>query len=382
MAKLLMVTGDRALAQGKKGAFYNTLEELHKHFERIDIITPQIEDYKSQITNIFDNVFIHSSPWPLIFQPFWIFREGLRILRSSNLAPSKLVPSNWVMTVHDYPPFYNGIGARLLWQKIKVPYILEIFHIPGYPKPADKKEFIYRSLAKVFFGTDASRARAVRIMNSSVGDFLKLSGVPGDKLVLIPAIYVDLDVFKPMNLKKEYDLIFIGRLESNKGIDLFLDAVRLMVNNSSLPVKCLIVGEGSLRKELEQRTINYELNNYVFFYGWAKDQNEVTELINKSKILVMPSYNEGGPRVVVEAMACGVPVLATPVGIVPDLLKNGHGGAIIEWDAEDIVGKANKILGEFGLYSSMSNTATEMAKSFEKKTAIKNYADKLKELIR
>jgi len=384
--KLLMITGDRSLAEGKHGAFYNTLEEFYKHWDRVDIICPKV--VRSSISNrssevepqrpLFGNVFIHPSPWPLIFQPFWIFRAGLRILKTNNY---KLETRNYAMTVHEYPPFYNGIGARLLWWKIRIPYILEIFHIPGYPRYSNWKELIYRSLARVFISQDVSRAKAARIMNMDVGKFLELVGVPIRKLCLIPAIYVDLETFRPMALSKEYDLIFIGRLETNKGIDLLLEAIKFSIFNLRFPIKCLIVGEGSLKKSLTSEIDHLKLQDRVLLHGFAKDSKEIAELLNKSKILAMPSYNEGGPRVVIEAMACGVPVLATPVGIVPDLLKNGAGGEIIDWQGEDIAQKARSLLSDSIRYHKLSNEATEKAKAFEKKAAIKNYADKLKEIM-
>ena len=385
--KLLMITGlgsARDLASGKRGAFYNTLEEFSKYWDRIDIICPKPviskkqlvnskSSYQLPVTNYFGNVYIHISPWPLVFHPFWFLKKSLEIYREQKFD---------LMTVHEFPPFYNGLGAKLLEKLVKVPYVLEIFHIPGHPKAAGVKEVIYKKLMQFFIRYDASRARAVRIMNQEVGRFLENAGVPKEKLILIPAVYVDSDIFKPLNLPKEYDLIFIGRLESNKGIDLFLEAARLLITNYRLPVKCLIVGDGPERQKIEKQITDHNLP--VTLFGFAKDQREIAGLLNKSKILVMPSYNEGGPRVVAEALACGVPVLATPVGVVPDLLKNPPdggqavlGGEIIDWNADDIAKKAEKILRNYEIYR---NSGLEIAKQFEKKTAIKNYADKLKNL--
>src|SRR3989344_493288 len=133
-----MITGlgsARDLASGRKGAFYNTLEEFSKYWTRIDIICPkknninsgnskletlnskQIQSAnwrtKSQIINLFGNVYVHISPWPLIFHPFWFLKKSLEIYKEQKFD---------LMTVHEFPPFYNGIGARLLWWKIRVPY--------------------------------------------------------------------------------------------------------------------------------------------------------------------------------------------------------------------------------------------------------------------
>ena len=103
-------------------------------------------------------------------------------------------------------------------------------------------------------------------------------------------------------------------------------------------------------------------------------------MINKSKILVMPSYNEGGPRVVVEAMACGVPILATPVGIVPDIIKDNESGRIVDWRADDMAAKTKDLLSNHGKYERFRQAGLEVAKRFERRVAIKNYADQLKSL--
>ncbi len=382
MAKLLMITGlgsARDLASGKRGAFYNTLEEFSKYWTRIDIICPKLTSLQAyRLTGYFGNVYVHISSWPLIFHPAFFISKALKIYKEQKFD---------LMTVHDFPPFYNGLGARLLWQKIRVPYILEIFHVPGYPRAANTKESIYKFLFKLFIRFDASKAKVVRVMNSQVFNFLIKAGVPKEKIIYIPAIYIDTDIFKPTGVQKEYDLIFVGRLEKNKGISLLLEALsKLKVKSEKL--KVLIVGTGPLLASLKLKVKSEKLENNIIFWGYAKDSQEVAELLNKSKVLVMPSYNEGGPRVVVEALACGVPILATPVGIVPDLLKNlpdgrqaALGGEIIDWKADDIAQKISGLLSDSVRYQKYSQNGPEIAKQFEKKVSIKNYAEKLKNLI-
>lgn len=377
MAKLLMITGIGSasdLASGKKGAFYNTLEEFHKYWDRIDIIAPRIfrgsTFEKLEVKSLFGNVFIHISPWPLIFHPVWFIKKGVEIYKEQKFD---------LMTVHEFPPFYNGIAARILWQKIKVPYVLEVMHIPGYPKAADFKEQFYKLLTKMFIKFDAKTAKAVRVINQKeTPKFLIKVGVPQQKIVYIPAFYIDLDVFKPTDIAKEQDLIFIGRLEKNKGVELLLKAIELSIFKYQFPIKCLIVGDGPLMGSLKFKVRNQKLEKQVIFRGWARDSAEVAGLINRSKILVMPSYNEGGPRVVVEALACGVPVLATPVGIVPDL---GLAVVRIDWNSEDITKKVNHVLNNESEYLHLKQEGLKIARQFEKKEAIRNYAGKLKEIL-
>jgi len=366
MKKLLMINSDRSLAEGKKGALYNTLEEFHKYWERIDIITPK-PNFKFSISNfqLFRNVFIHPSPHSLWLQPWFIVGKGTELHKKYGFD---------LVTVQEYAPFYNGLGARMLFNEIEVPYVSEIHHITGFPQAADFKERIYRFLSKKFLKYFTQKAVAVRITNQNqLRSFLIQAGVKNEKLVYIPAMYIDLEVFKPINLSKEYDLIFVGRLAPNKGIDLFLETVRKM------DVDGVIVGEGPLKEKIKLKIKKCKLK--IRMHGWAKDQKEVAELINRSKILVMPSYNEGGPRVVLEAMACGLPVLATRVGIASEIIGEKGAGVLIDWNAEDIARKASRILNDEAEYSKLSKSAIEAVKPYEKKNAIKNYARSLQKLI-
>lgn len=359
-----MITGRGSavdLASGRKGAFYNMLEEFHEYWERIDIITPKV---KKPVSNIFGNTFIHPSPWPLLLHPVFFIKKALEIYNQQKFN---------LITVQEFPPFYNGIAARLLWNKVRVPYILEIHHITGYPKAGGLKEKIYKWLSYIFLKYDSSKAKAVRVVNQKqVPEFLIKAGVPKGKIVYLPSLYIDLEVFKPLNLPKKYDLIFIGRLVKNKGINLFLEAVK------ELNCGAVIVGDGPLKESVKFKIKSLKLK--IDLIGWAENQTEVARLLNMSKILVMPSYNEGGPRVVGEAMACGVPVLATPVGIVQDIIKDGESGGIISWNPEEIAEKAKTLLENKLEYERYKQIGGEIARQFEKNLTIKNYALKIQNL--
>ncbi|KKQ16000.1 MAG: Glycosyl transferase group 1, partial [Candidatus Moranbacteria bacterium GW2011_GWF2_36_839] len=127
----------------------------------------------------------------------------------------------------------------------------------------------------------------------------------------------------------------------------------------------------ALHNYLKLEIQNSKLNDRVILYGWAKDSAEVAKLINESRALIMLSYNEGGPRVILEALACGIPVIATLVGIVPDVL-NSNNGRIIDWSSDQAI-KAFKEAKDIKVETDLSR--------FDKTVAIKNYADNIKSLI-
>src|SRR3990167_11316742 len=129
--KLLMISGDRSILQGKKGAFFYTLEEFLRHWDQIDVICPKVRSAKVEVRSPFPKVHFHPCSHGLWYQPFWILKKGKELIATCR---------HDVMTVHEYPPFYNGFGARKLAKSTGVPYIIEVHHIMGYPVAASLTE--------------------------------------------------------------------------------------------------------------------------------------------------------------------------------------------------------------------------------------------------
>lgn len=374
MAKLLMITGLGGgidLVRGNRGAFYNTLEEFHRYWERIDIILPKVAGVSEK--TFFGNVFMHCSPWPLIFYPGWFLKKGSELYREQKFN---------LITVHDFPPFYNGIGVRILWSKTKVPYVLEVHHIPGYPRAGSIKERIYRWAWKMMAKFETARARAVRVVNQKeTPEFLMQAGVPKEKIIYIPSMYIDLDVFKIYpEVEKKYDLVFASRLEKNKGIFNLIEAIKI-AKEKRPDIKLLIIGQGPERKNLELQTINYKLQTNIIFSGWLETTRDMAMAMNSAKIFVNPSLNEGGPRVVLEAVACGLPAITTKVGLMHDLIRDGENGLFTDWEPAKMADKILQLSDSVSLQSKFSEAGLIIAQQFEKKATIRNYAEKLQSLL-
>ena len=117
----------------------------------------------------------------------------------------------------------------------------------------------------------------------------------------------------------------VSRLEGVKGPEYFIEAAKEVaerINN----VKFLIVGEGSLRSSLERQTEKLELEGKIKFLGWREDALEIITVLD---ILVQPSLNEAVGRVLLEAQVSGVPVVATGVGGIPEVVREGITGIIV-----------------------------------------------------
>lgn len=369
--KLLMISGDNSIVLGKRGAFFNLLEEFHKHWDRIDVICPKA---KGETENILGNVFLHPSNRSRTWQWKFIVKKGQELFEKQNFD---------VMTVQEYPPFYNGLGAKLLHRKIKAPYLLEFHHIVGYPKAGSLKEKFYLWLTKSLVRWDVKTAAAVRVVNQKqTPEFLKECGVPAEKIKYISSFYLDFGVFREMNIPKECELVFAARLEKNKGIWNLIKAVEILrKQKSSANIKLLIIGDGSLKKKLQRYIMAKNLTQNVIFSGWLKTSGDVAEALNSAKIFVNPSFNEGGPRVLLEAMACGLPVVTTKVGVALDLIENGENGFFSGWSPEHLAERIGVLLNDENLRQKISVSGKQAVQQFDKKAMIENYTQAIKAMI-
>lgn len=166
-----------------------------------------------------------------------------------------------------------------------------------------------------------------------------------DKLKVIHS-GVDMNVFQSLeqtlfsdvDVDKKIIVGVVARLEPVKGIDVLIDAVPLILNNSK-NVEFWIVGDGTEKNNLKEKVSKIGLEDKVLFYGHRDD---VQALISEMDIFVLPSRNEGMGRVIVEAMALGKPVVASKVGGVPDLVEHDVNGMLVP--SEDPEALSKKIL--------------------------------------
>jgi glycosyltransferase involved in cell wall biosynthesis len=117
----------------------------------------------------------------------------------------------------------------------------------------------------------------------------------------------------------------VGRLVPEKGIDVFLRAAALV--RAVVPhARFVVVGDGPQRADLERRAAALGIGSDVTFTGFRAD---AWRIIAGLGLLVVPSRSDGSPLVVSEAMAAGVPVVASRVGGLPDLVEDGGSGLLV-----------------------------------------------------
>jgi len=184
------------------------------------------------------------------------------------------------------------------------------------------------------------------------------------------ARYVETDRFAIQTPYEDRGTVvgFLGRLDEEKQIRTLAKVAR------SLPeeVEFRFVGDGDLRAWLETELAVEIDRGTVTVTGWI-DHDEVPAELNRLKLLVLPSQpTEGLPTTILEALACGTPVLATPVSGVPDVVREGDTGFHIRsTDPTDIEDRVRGILGreDLGAVSRRGREAIEKEYSFEAATA-------------
>lgn len=149
---------------------------------------------------------------------------------------------------------------------------------------------------------------------------------PFEKKFRVVNIYTDTEIYKiqhPFPLRKKV-VGFVGRLSASKGIREFLKAAVILKESG---IRFYIIGDGPLKDEV-LKEINRAQCSHITYLGWIETK-ELVNYLNEISLLVLPSDSEGLPNVLLEAMACGTPVLATPVGGIPDLIQPEYNGFLL-----------------------------------------------------
>ncbi len=158
-------------------------------------------------------------------------------------------------------------------------------------------------------------------------------------------LLIDKDTFHLKNelgiSRNEFLIGIVGRIVPIKNHELLLKVIKLL-REQQLPVHLCIVGDGELRNELIQSAQEKNILNYTHFTGWRLDMEKIYSGMD---LLALSSLNEGTPVAIIEAMASQVPVVATAVGGVPDLISDGETGLLsAPNDANDLAEKIRQIL--------------------------------------
>ena len=191
---------------------------------------------------------------------------------------------------------------------------------------------------------------------------------------------LDFNRFKLETKYNDRELVigYIGRFSEEKGVLNFAESIpKILKEKPSLNI--LIMGDGDLKSDIEMYIHINGLENNVKLTGWICHEN-LPKYLNYLKLLIIPSYTEGLPNIMLEAMACGTPVLATKVGAIPDIIKDTKTGFLLENNSPECIAKNSiRALEHPDLEKIAENARSLVGHEFTYEAAIEKYSSVFKQ---
>jgi glycosyltransferase involved in cell wall biosynthesis len=253
-------------------------------------------------------------------------RISLKILRLKNTV------GIWIFMLDSHALSLPVITAKLLRKKIIFALAASIEKSDQAHNEAMNKLIIYSEKFNNMLADRLVLYSPNLIDDWSLGKFRK-------KIFIANHHILDFAHFKPnTSFDTRKKLIgYIGRFSEEKGIQSFIKCIPEVVKFNN-DVNFLIGGDGPLRDIIEKYLKTSNINDKAIVTGWIS-YYDLPKYLNDLKLIVLPSFTEGLPNIMLEAMACGTPVLATPVGAIPDYIKDGNTGFLMENNSPECIAK-------------------------------------------
>jgi len=267
-------------------------------------------------------------------------RDGLDwrcALRLANILKRERVD---LIHAHQYTPFFYSMVARLLQRQPAVLFTEHGRHFPDYPRP--KRKFANRLLLE-------PRDRVVAVGQAVRQALIHNEGIPASRVAVIyngidtasfhAAIHDKQNVRRELGISSsDFVILMVARLDYLKDHATAVRTIQRVVAQRP-QAKLVMVGEGPERAAIQQLVDTHQLHNNVKFFGLRKD---VARLLNAADLFLLTSISEGIPLTVIEAMLANLPVVATRVGGLSEVVIEGQTGFLAP--AGDDAGLAEKVL--------------------------------------
>ncbi|MFA6184292.1 MAG: glycosyltransferase family 4 protein [Parcubacteria group bacterium] len=347
----------------------------------VDLITSAI-DNSSSVEKISEKITIYKVPIrkngdSLHFQSQ---KDLILYAWKAMLLANKLVKINKYDLTHSF--FTVPCGAISFWLRItkKIPYIISLrgSDVPGY---SDRFKFIYLFLTPLI---KLIWKKSGAVVSNSQG--LKDLALTTNKEQAMGVIFngTDIDNFYPDESLKNNDkfIITMGgtRITARKGINYLIEALSVLI--PKYPNLFLrLVGEGNEKDNLKELVKELRLDNVVEFVGLIS-REKIVPYYQEAKLFVLPSLNEGMSNAMLEALAVGLPIIATETGGTDELVEDGINGFVVKMkDAQDLAEKIEIILKDKDLCRKMGQESREMAEKMSWKNVAGEYYELYKKVV-
>jgi glycosyltransferase involved in cell wall biosynthesis len=313
-------TGGIVSFQIDLGNFYSTSKNIYYHFR-----TGKVENHfflSNPVIRMFDLAISY------LIYPFYLLKLQPDVIEINSGLDTKSFLRDWL-----YLKITRGILKR---SKI-------ILFMHGWDEDFGKKMVEHRLKSFLNFFNSAND---IVVLAEQFKNELIRAGISNQKVYVIRT-GLDIKFFKPKEKVQDgiVRILFLARIEVPKGIYEFLNAIpQILEFNPNIIFD--IAGSGSIFEEIKNYEIVKKYQNNIQFHGYVNGSEKVT-LFQKSTIYVFPSYTEGCPVSILEAMAIGLPLVYTNVGALREIIEDGVNGIMVPiGESEPIVKAVKKLISE------------------------------------
>ncbi len=308
--------------------------------------------------------------WPSIEE-----KEGFKIIRCPSLGNllnvnpltfiiNKLIKAKPdVIHTHSHM-YFTSNQVALLKRFNNVPNLLHLHGNIDYSLPKnDFKTYLFFQIKNKIYDrtlgkwTVQGADKIASVSKIDMKNAIRLWNLDSDKVCWVPNA-IDINSFKGNKSNDNLNVVFIGRLEPWKGVHTFIEAARMLLKVRD-DVTFTLVGDGSLRNYVENIS-----NDRIKVLGQVP-YNQIPNILSNASVLVLPSYMEGLPTVILEALASEVPVVASNIGGIPEIVIDNETGFLFPTGNTKIF--ANRImnlLDDENARNKMGRNGLDLVKKF------------------
>jgi len=314
-------------------------EHLERRGNKVCICAPKDSELDREDKDVFR---FRSVPYPFYkeFKVSWPYSRKLKQFFEFNSD-----------IYHLQTPFSLGLLGMFLAKKQKAPVILTYHslwteYVHYFPLPKKTMQAFAIRMSQQF----CNQLDLVIVPSNAMKKEVETYGLDTDTITIPTGFsfehvnqHIDIDVRKEYKIPKDHKiLIFVGRIGNEKNIHLLIDSFK-EVYNVDRKVHLLVVGQGPELDSCISQAGKYDLSNHITFTG-RKSYDDVIAMLKKSDIFVFPSVSETQGMVSLEALACGLPVVAVNRMGTIDYLADGKGGVLTEPSVGDFAKGITSVL--------------------------------------
>ncbi|OGI06164.1 MAG: hypothetical protein A3I68_02660 [Candidatus Melainabacteria bacterium RIFCSPLOWO2_02_FULL_35_15] len=280
--------------------------------------------------------------------------------------------------IHCFFTLPSGSCGLYCKKVYKIPYIISALgaDVPGF-NIGDWRLDIYHTLTRFLSKSIWNNSSHIIANGSSLKETCKRFS-PEQEIEII-SNGVDPELFYPDKNKhpgtNEVQLLFISRLMPQKGVDTLIKACNVLNKRGTTNYKLTIVGEGYLKDLMFSLIDKFDLREKINFLGW-KDLEELPEIYRRADIFILPSVMEGMSSVVLQAMASGLPIVASRVKGFEEVVVENINGLFAEYNNPEQFAEAiEKLIKSPELREKMSKQSVEKSKQFSWENIAKKYLE-------